>query len=198
MTYVIVALAVLARFAPHPPNFSPVFGALLFGGARLRPRDSIWFPVALLAASDVVLTTQVYHVRMGLGEALGWLAFGAVALMGRWLRNRVSMRTVMSASLAGPTAFFLISNFSVWLGWRMYPPSGAGLLACYAAALPFFGNSLLASLLFTGLLFGAEGFFRRQFAGRELANSVRRLHGPHELRQTVASTGDRGGGCTCS
>jgi hypothetical protein len=31
MTYVIVLLAVLTRFLPHTPNFSPVFGAVLFG-----------------------------------------------------------------------------------------------------------------------------------------------------------------------
>lgn len=41
MVYLIVLLAVLARFIPHIPNFSPVYGALLFGGAHLRKRDSI-------------------------------------------------------------------------------------------------------------------------------------------------------------
>ena len=45
MTYIIVLLAVLARFAPHPYNFSPVYGALLFGGVYLKRRDSIWYPV---------------------------------------------------------------------------------------------------------------------------------------------------------
>ncbi len=176
MTYFIVCLAVLARFAPHPPNFSPVYAALLYGGARLRKRDAIWFPVVLLAASDVVLTTQVYHMRFSWMDLLDSGAFAVVALIGFWLRDRLSVRTVLAASLAGPTAFFLISNLSVWLGWRMYPPTGAGLLACYAAALPFFGNSLVASLLFTGLLFGAEELYRRKLAGRELHNSAGRLN----------------------
>lgn len=171
MTYMIVLLAVLARFAPHPPNFSPVFGALLFGGAYLKKRDSIWYPVALLAASDLVLTTQVYHMRFGWNDALGWGGFAAVALIGWWLRGRISVRTVLAASLAGPTVFFLISNFAVWLGWRMYPPTWEGLAACYVAALPFFGNSVVAGVLFTGVLFGGYEFYRRRFAGSEAHNS---------------------------
>jgi len=175
MAYLIVLVAVLSRFAPHPPNFTPVFAALLFGGARLKGRDSIWYPLALLAASDFVLTTQVYHMRWSWEELLQLPAFTAVALVGRWLRNRISTRTVLAASLAGPTAFFFLSNFAVWLGWKMYPATWEGLLACYVAALPFFRNSLLAGLLFTGLLFGGEGLYRRKFAGDELHNSAANL-----------------------
>ncbi len=172
MTYLIVLLALLARFAPHPANFSPVFGALLFGGARLKGRDSVWFPVALLAASDIVLTTQVYGMRLDWTEPVLWAAFAAVALIGRLLRNRGSLRTLVAAALAGPTAFFLISNFGVWLGWRMYPATWEGLLACYVAALPFFRNSLLSSLLFSGVLFGAYELYRRKFAGAQVDKSV--------------------------
>lgn len=175
MTYLIVLLAVLSRFASHPPNFSPVFGALLFGGAYLKERDSVWFPVALLAVSDVVLTTQVYRMQLGWSQLLVWLGFAVVALIGRWLWNRMSVRTVLAASLAGPTAFFFISNFAVWLEWKMYPPTWQGLLACYVAALPFFRNSLLSSLLFSGLLFGAYELYRRKFVAPRLHNSVAHL-----------------------
>ncbi len=169
MIYLIVLLAVLARFAPHVPNFSPVYGALLFGGARLRSRDSIWYPVALLAASDVVLTTLVYHMRLGWrSEVVGLVAFAALALIGRWLRNRVSAKTVIAASLAAPAAFFLISNLGVWLEWKMYPATWEGLLACYVAALPFFRNTLVSSLLFSGVLFGGYEFYRRKRATPEL------------------------------
>ena len=49
--WLFVVLAVLVRFVPHSPNFSPVFGALLFGGARLKSRDAVWFPLALLATA---------------------------------------------------------------------------------------------------------------------------------------------------
>ncbi len=163
MAYFVVLLAVLSRFAPHPPNFSPVYGALLFGGAYLKRRDAVWFPVALLAVSDVILTTQTYHMRLGWkDELVGLVAFAAVGLIGYWLQGRLSFRNVVAAALAGPTAFFVISNFGVWWGWRMYPPSAQGLIECYVAALPFFRNTLVSALLFTGVLFGAYEFYVRR------------------------------------
>ena len=50
--------------------------------------------------------------------------------------------------------FFLVSNFGVWVGSTMYPPTGGGLLACYAAGLPFFNHSLLSNLFYCTVLFG--------------------------------------------
>jgi hypothetical protein len=162
MSYLVVLLAALTRFIPHMPNFSPVFGGLLFGGAHLKRRDAIWYPLALLAASDVVLTAVVYRMRMGWGQSITWLGFALVALIGYWLRKRETVARIGIASLAGPTAFFIISNFGVWLGGRMYPATGDGLIACYVAALPFYRNSLLASVAYTALLFGAHEVYRRR------------------------------------
>ena len=176
MAYLIVLLAVLSRFIPHLPNFSPVFGALLFGGAHLRSRDSVWFPVALLAISDILLTTQVYHMGLGWTQPITWLGFVTVALIGRWLRTRISVLRFVAAALAGPTAFFIISNFGVWFGWRMYPPTWQGLVACYAAAVPFYRNSLVSSLLFGGLLFGAYELYRRKFAHSQIRDCVAQTH----------------------
>jgi len=165
MSYLVVLLAVLTRFLPHVPNFSPVFAALLFGGAHLKRRDAIWYPIALLAASDVVLTTQVYRMRLGWGQSITWLGFAVVALIGYWLRQRETVGRVGVVALAGPTAFFLISNFGVWLGWRMYPATWDGMVTCYVAALPFYRNSLLSSVVYVALLFGANAIYQRKRVG---------------------------------
>jgi len=165
MSYVVVLLAILTRFIPHMPNFSPVFGALLFGGAHLKKRDAIWYPLVLLAASDVLLTTLVYKMRLGWGQSITWLGFAVVALIGYWLRKHETVARIGVAALAGPTAFFFISNFGVWLGWRMYPATWDGLIMCYVAALPFYWNSLLASVVYTAVLFGANEIYRRKHIG---------------------------------
>jgi hypothetical protein len=162
MAYLIVLAAVLARFAPHPADFSPVFGALLFGGACLKKRDSIWFPVAILAASDYALTTVIYGEHFAWFYLLDWLGFAAVALIGWWLRDRITVRRVLAAALAGPAVFFIVSNFAIWLGGHLYPLTAAGLAACYVAAIPFLGNSLAAGVLFSGVLFGGYEFYRRR------------------------------------
>ncbi len=165
MSYLVVLVAVLTRFLPHVPNFSPVFAALLFGGAHLKRRDSIWYPVALLAASDVMLTTLVYRMRLGWGQSITWLGFAVVALIGYWLRKRESVGRIGFAALAGPTAFFLISNFGVWLAAHLYPATWDGLVTCYVAALPFYRNSLLSSVVYTALLFGANAIYQRKHLG---------------------------------
>lgn len=165
MAYLIVLAAVLARFAIyHPANFSPVYAALLFSGAFLKKRDSIWFPVVILAIGDFFLTTQIYGERMGAFDAITLLAFAAIAVMGWWLRGHVTVRRVVAASLAGPAVFFLISNFGVWLSGLLYPPTPAGLVACYVAAIPFLGNSLASGVLFSAILFGGYEYYRRRVA----------------------------------
>jgi hypothetical protein len=166
--YVVVLVPVLTRFVPHLPNFSPVFAALLFGGAHLRRRDAIWYPLLLLAASDFVLTTLVYRMNIGLDQGTIWLGFAVVAMIGYSLRTRENVLTIGAAAFAGPTAFFLISNFGVWLGGhgaRMYPATWDGLMACYIAALPFYRNSLVATAAYTALLFGANEMYRRRHDG---------------------------------
>ena len=64
-----------------------------------------------------------------------------------------------------PAAFFLISNFGVWLGgW--YPMTGTGLLACYTNAIPFFGYTVTGDLVFTVLIFGAWELSRQSASQR--------------------------------
>jgi hypothetical protein len=58
-----------------------VYGALLFGGAHLRKRDSVWFPVVLLVTSDVILTNFIYHLNIGWMELFPEAAFGSIALV---------------------------------------------------------------------------------------------------------------------
>lgn len=152
--YLLVAAAVLTRFIPHLPNFAPAFGALLFSGACLRRRDAVWYPVTLLALSDLVLTTQIYHMQMALSQVVVWAGFAVVALIGFLLRGRTTARNILVASLAGPVAFFVISNLGVWLEGGLYPMTASGLAACYVAALPFFQYSVVGSMLSSALLFG--------------------------------------------
>lgn len=163
MTYLIFALAVLTRFVPHPWNFSPVFGALLFGGAKLPKRDAIWFPVAVLTVSDVLLTTQVYGQPMQWSHGWSPISFAAVAAVG-WalLRSKTSIRRFAAAAAAGPSAFYIISNLGVWIGSSSYPKTWQGLTACYVAALPYYRNSLLASFVFGAALFGIYEFYTRK------------------------------------
>jgi uncharacterized protein DUF6580 len=163
MIYLVFVLVVLTRFVtdPHAPILTPVFGALLFTGARMRKRDAVWFPVTVLAISDWILTTEFFHMQVGWPDAITLLGFAAMAAIGGLLRNKWSAARALACGIGGPTAFFLISNFGVWLGWNLYPRTWSGLEACYIAALPYYRNSILSTLVASSILFACYEFHKK-------------------------------------
>jgi hypothetical protein len=156
MVYLVIVLATLTRFIPHLWNFSPVYGALLFGGANMKKRDSIWFSAVTLGASDIVLTKFIYHFNVGWGELIQMAAFASIAMIGWILQKRFSIGRLAFACLAAPTSFYLISDFGVWFGFNSYPHTWNGLVACYVAAIPFQGRITASTVLFAGILFGVQ------------------------------------------
>ena len=152
LAYLFVALAVAVRFMPHPWHFTPVAASLLFFGAY-KSRRQLWFPVTLLAASDVILSKFVYHYPVSWDLTVTWAWYGAVVLLGSGLRARLKPVWIISSALARSVSFFLLSNFGVWARWDMYPKTIAGLITCYAAAVPFFRGTLAGDLVFTAVFF---------------------------------------------
>jgi hypothetical protein len=153
LAYVFVLLAVAVRFVPHPLAFTPVTAALLYFGAR-GPRRQMWVPIALLAASDVVLTKLIYAYPFSWDHFVTWAWYAAILWLGTGLRENSKPLRVAGAALAGSVSFFVVSNFAVWAAWSMYPKTVAGLMTSYAAGLPFFRRALEGDLLFTGVMFG--------------------------------------------
>jgi len=54
-------------------------------------------------------------------------------------------------------------NCAVWAASSIYPHDARGLLACFAAALPFFRNSLAGDAFTAAGLFGAFAFAERRW-----------------------------------
>jgi hypothetical protein len=155
LAYLFVVFAVAVRFLPHPFAFTPVGAALLFFGAR-GPRRQIWVPLALLAASDVILTTLFYRYPFTWDHFVTWFWYAAMLWLGTTLRQNAGALRIMSSALAGSVAFFLVSNFAVWAAWKdLYPMTFAGLMTCYGAGLPFFRRGVEGDLLFTAAIFSA-------------------------------------------
>jgi hypothetical protein len=153
LAYLFVLLAVAVRFLPHPLAFTPVAAALLYFGAR-GSRRQLWVPFALLAASDVVLTKVVYAYPFSWDHFVTWVWYAAILWLGTGLRENSKPLRIAGAALASSVSFFVVSNFAVWAAWSMYPKTLAGLMTCYAAALPFFRRGVEGDLLFTAAMFG--------------------------------------------
>ena len=153
LAYLFLLFAVAVRFLPHPMAFTPVGAALLFFGAR-GPRRQVWIPLALLAASDVVLTTLVYRYPFSWDHFVTWAWYAAMLWLGTTLKENAGPLRILGTALTGSVSFFVISNFAVWAAWGMYPRTFAGLMTCYAAGVPFFRHAVAGDMLFTTVMFG--------------------------------------------
>jgi len=152
LAYLFLAVAIAFRFLPHPMNFTPLAASLLYFGAKM-PRQQAWIPVALFAAVDVILN-RMYGYEFSLDYLATWAFYAAMVGLGMLLVSKSSPLRIAGASLAGSVSFFVLSNFMVWAGWSMYPRNVAGLIECYAAAVPFFRNTVASDLIFAGAFFG--------------------------------------------
>jgi hypothetical protein len=154
----VFAIAVSRLVFTHPYNLVPIFSVLLFFGA-CRPMREFGIVVLGLMGLDIFITTFHYGYKLAPDQALGWMWYLLAANLGATvLADKISIRRVVGSSLLISVSFFIISNFSVWFEWHMYPKTLSGLIACYVAALPFFRNSVVAELLGSALLFTAAHF----------------------------------------
>ena len=147
----LVVLAAFSRLLPHPPNVAPIMALALFSGAALDRRIAFLVPLAALSLSDLVI---------GFYPGWEWVygSFLATVAIGFTLSRRRSAGRVAGAALTGSVLFFIVTNFASWLAAALpYPRSFAGLMECYAAALPFFRNSLIGDAAYTAALFGLLG-----------------------------------------
>lgn len=161
---VLIALAIISRLLPHPPNFAPIAAIALFGGAMLSNRTlAFLMPFVAMLISDAVIG---FHAHMPVVYGL----FLITVLLGFALRDRVKMGSVIGASLFSSTLFFLGSNLAVWYGSAFYSQDWAGLMACYAMAIPFFQNTILGDLFYSGALFGSFFWISQRYPSATIAS----------------------------
>lgn len=171
VAYLLLLVAVLSRVIPHAPwgNFTAVTGGLLYFGSK-RPWREMLIPLAALIATDCYLTISVYHTSFHWqGYVFNWAAQLATIPLGYMLLGKKTtfMRGAAGAIL-GPTLFFIVSNFGVWAGSLvLYPHTLAGLVACYVAAIPFYGNDVVATSVVLSVVLGVPALVRRMNANRE-------------------------------
>lgn len=145
-----VVAAAFMRLVPHWPNFTPIAAIALFGGTYIKRKElAFLIPVSALLLSDLFLGFHSTMIPV-------YASFLLIVSLGFILRRTVTVKGIVTASLASSLLFFLITNFAVWYsGLMFYPHTPAGLMASYVAGLPFFWNGLAGDLFYNGILFGA-------------------------------------------
>lgn len=175
-----VLVSALYRIMPNRPmGFAPQMAIGLFSGA-LFINNRKWafaLPIVSMFLSDIlyqVLYTQGLTNIQGFydGQWINYILFAGLTCFG-FLLNKVKVSRVVLAALSAPTAYFLVSNFLVWVSNRGFglnrPKTFNGLLLTYNDALPFYGNSVLATVIFSAVLFGTYYLARNYFSKKALA-----------------------------
>ena len=130
-----------SRFVPHPPNFTSLIALSFY--------VPVFFGVKLIPA--VILSFAITDIFLGYHNTL-FFTWGSVLIIGIISKYFVkSLLLRISGALFGAAIFFIVSNFGVWLS-GMYPFNFSGLTETYFMALPFFGYSLISTLVFASII----------------------------------------------
>jgi len=87
-----------------------------------------------------------------------------VTILGMILIKKITIKKCTVAVLSSSFLFFLITNFGVWLTSGYYQKNIQGILSCYTMALPFFGNTLAGTLLYSSVMFGGYELLKQSVA----------------------------------
>lgn len=146
MDYIKISLGIffalaVSRFVPHPPNFTSVLALSFYipgiFGARFIP--------SLLASfiiTDIIIGLHPF-------TPFTWGSVIFISIFSKFFIFNFLLRIL--GALIGAIIFFIVTNFGVW-SMGGYGFDINGLIICYTVALPFFGNSLISTLIFSCLI----------------------------------------------
>lgn len=163
LAVLLVAGAVVWRLVKNdlgaPQNLELTTAAAFAAAGLLRHRLAMLAPLAVVAASDVLLGNSSVLV-------FTWTAWAVVGV-GAWWAGRVRggarFVSALGFGVAGSLFFYLWTNAGVWWIGRgtFYPQGLDGLLASYAAGLPFLRTMLLGNLVLVPLAAGVVAVAER-------------------------------------
>jgi hypothetical protein len=171
----LVLMASLYRILPgRPLGFAPQIAMALFAGSVVKDKKfAFLLPLLSMLVSDIIYQL-LFQFNLSpvpgfySGQLLNYILFAGLTVVGFAIKKSNPVH-IIAGSVAGATIYFLLSNFAVWIGGGLdianlpYPKTTAGLMHCYAEAIPFYRGSLYATLIFSGLLFGGYFLINKYF-----------------------------------
>jgi hypothetical protein len=157
-------------------GFSPFIAIALFSGFIIKDRKaSFLLPLLALFISDAIihvlyLNGQFDFAGFYTGQWKNYLFLLSATVLG-WILKGRTYGTVAAGAIIAPSVYFLISNFSVWMGTSeaVYAKTFSGLMTCYTAGLPFYKNELISTVLFLPAILFLYNYMTRHKAQLTLA-----------------------------
>ena len=152
---IFIALAA-SRFIPHPPNFTTLLALSFYIPALLGVR---YLPILIIS-----FAITDFFIGFHSTAFFTWGSVVFIGLLSRYFVNNLMSR--MSGVLIGACLFYIITNFGVWsLGGYGYTLEG--MIVCYTLALPFFGYTVISTIIFSAVI---EFYLHRKIFLKKIIN----------------------------
>ena len=165
-------------------NFAPLAAIALCSAAYFPKKYKFSVPLVTLFISDAIINLRYDAPLLDLQILVRYAAVALIGCIGILLQKRVSLKTLLPASILGSTMFYVITNTFSWLSDPGYAKNFAGLIQSLIMGLPeysatptwmFFRNSLVSDLVFTFLFVICMNAGRSRGRLRERAAEFRPL-----------------------
>lgn len=135
-----------SRFIPHPPNFTALIALSFYIPALL----GIKFIV------PVILSFVLTDVFIGFHTLIlfTWGSVALISIVSQKFLNNLKKRII--GIFLSCLIFYIVTNFGVWTS-GIYGHDFDGLLQCYILAIPFFGNTIISTFLYSSVI---EGIYK--------------------------------------
>ena len=144
----LILILALAKLVPHPPNFTPVIAVAIISGYIFK---NIYLSLGTLLVSMLLADVFIGFYNNIVFVYISLLLIGFIF---HKITKKINFKNLFAYGLGSSVIFFIISNFGVWvlgspdLNNMPYERSLDGLIQCYIAAIPFFGNTFLSTIIF--------------------------------------------------
>lgn len=168
----LVVVAALYRILPNRPfGFAPQIAIALFAGSVIKDKKYAFaLPILSMFISDA-LYQALYSAGLSSikgfygGQFTNYILFAGLTVIGFFI-NKSKVWQVGLGAVAGPTVYFFISNFLVWLGGGGYahPKTMEGLMLTLTDGIPFYTASIYATIVFCTMFFGTYALLNQKAA----------------------------------
>lgn len=145
----LIAIGLVGRLLPHPPNTTPVTAISFAAGKYIGSTWAVVIPFLVMVISDVFIGFYDWKVLVSV--------YGSIAIISgiSILARNARPTTVIFLVMASSVLFFIVTNFAVWAASSWYAPTLEGLVASYIAGLPFLRNMFIGDVFYAATLLGA-------------------------------------------
>lgn len=164
----LIVVAALYRILPNRPyGFEPQTAMALFAGAVIKDKKFAFaLPILSMFISDVMYQLLFNAGLSSIagfygGQFANYILFAGLTIVGFFINQKNVLQIGMGA-LAGPTLYFLASNFMVWIGGGGYhrPKTFDGLMQAYGDGIPFYGMGIYSTVVFCAVFFGGYALLK--------------------------------------